>query len=251
MSTPEPVADKARRNSSRGVFGITLVELLIFIVIVSVGLAGVLTVYNTVVRRSADPLIAKQMTAIAEALLEEVQLMPFTLCDPDDAHAATATTNTVNPADPTQCASLPEAMGPEAGEARGHAVTPFDNVNVRKAIAAAIDVQGLIDTVLLGRGTALPLSFRHPQIPGAINIPHTFDPEQAKTLLEEAGLKRLSAPLPRTIDEIESFLSSRPAPASAPAMAQLTRRRCAAGTPRMPAASSSAGAGSAASGGRC
>jgi MSHA pilin protein MshD len=129
MSTRRPVADKARKVARYGVFGITLVELLVFIVIVSVGLAGVLAVFNTVVRRSADPLIAKQMTAIAEALLEEVQLMPFTLCDPDDAHAATATTNTVNPADPTQCASLPEAMGPEAGEARGNAVTPFDNVN--------------------------------------------------------------------------------------------------------------------------
>jgi len=109
--------------------GITLVELLVFIVVVSVGLAGILAVYNTVVQRSADPLITKQMTAIAEALLEEVQLMPFTFCDPDDAHATTATTNTVNPADPTQCASTPEAMGPEAGELRGHAVTPLDNVN--------------------------------------------------------------------------------------------------------------------------
>lgn len=129
MSTRRPVAGEAGKVARHGVFGITLVELLVFIVIVSVGLAGVLAVFNTVVRRSADPLIAKQMIAIAEALLEEVQLMPFTLCDPDDAHAATATTNTVNPADPTQCASLPEAMGPEAGEARGHAVTPFDNVN--------------------------------------------------------------------------------------------------------------------------
>lgn len=113
----------------RGMAGITLVELLVFIVIVSVGLAGILAVFNTVVRRSADPLITKQMTAIAEALLEEIQLMPFTLCDPDDAHAATATSSTVNPADPTQCASLPEAMGPEAGESRGHPVSPFDNVN--------------------------------------------------------------------------------------------------------------------------
>jgi peptide/nickel transport system substrate-binding protein len=65
---------------------------------------------------------------------------------------------------------------------------PFDNVDVRRAIAAAIDVEALIDTVLLGRGTALPLSFRHPQIPGAINIPHSYDPEQAKALLESAGL---------------------------------------------------------------
>ncbi len=128
MSIRDRVADLDYSNSRRGVFGITLVELLVFIVIVSVGLAGILTVFNTVVRRSADPLITKQITAIAEALLEEVQLMPFTFCDPDDAHAATATSNTVNPADPTQCASTPEAMGPE-GEFRGHTVTPFDNVN--------------------------------------------------------------------------------------------------------------------------
>jgi Xaa-Pro aminopeptidase len=32
-------------------------------------------------------------------------------------------------------------------------------------------------------------------------------------LLEESGLRRLSAPLPRTIDEVESFLSKRPAAA--------------------------------------
>jgi Xaa-Pro aminopeptidase len=34
-------------------------------------------------------------------------------------------------------------------------------------------------------------------------------------LLEESGLRRLSSPLPRTIEEIETFMNTRPAPASA------------------------------------
>ncbi len=71
--------------------GLTLIELIVFIVIVSVALVGVLTVINTTTKSSADPMIRKQMLAIAESLLEEVQLQPFTWCDPNDPKAATAT----------------------------------------------------------------------------------------------------------------------------------------------------------------
>jgi MSHA pilin protein MshD len=73
--------------------GISLIELLMFIVIVSVGLAGILSVMNVTTRASADPLLRKQAAAIAESLLEEVELHPFTYCDPDDALAATATSS--------------------------------------------------------------------------------------------------------------------------------------------------------------
>ena len=44
--------------------GLTLVELIVFIVIVSVGLAGILVTYDTVVRHSADPLVRKQALAV-------------------------------------------------------------------------------------------------------------------------------------------------------------------------------------------
>ena len=52
--------------------GLTLIELIIFIVVVLVGLAGVLTVLDTTVRGSADPVVRKQALALAEAMLEEV-----------------------------------------------------------------------------------------------------------------------------------------------------------------------------------
>jgi MSHA pilin protein MshD len=61
--------------------GTTLIELIVFIVIVSVALVGVLSVFNVTVRSSADPLQSKQALAIAEGMLEEVLLKSY--CDPD------------------------------------------------------------------------------------------------------------------------------------------------------------------------
>ncbi len=101
--------------------GISLIELIIFIVIVSTAVAGVLSVMNVTTQHSADPMLRKQAQAIAESLLEEIELQPFTYCDPDDANAATA-------ASTAGCATTPEAMGPETGETR-YSTPQFDNVN--------------------------------------------------------------------------------------------------------------------------
>ena len=54
--------------------GISLIELIMFIVIISAALAGILLVMNQVTGHSADPLIRKQALAIAESMLEEIQL---------------------------------------------------------------------------------------------------------------------------------------------------------------------------------
>ena len=63
--------------SKRRQLGFTLIELIIFIVVVSAALAGVLSVMNTVVKSSADPMLSKQTMAIAESLLEEILLKEF------------------------------------------------------------------------------------------------------------------------------------------------------------------------------
>ena len=57
--------------------GVSLVELIMFIVIVSVALAGILLVFNVTTKGSADPLVHKQALAAAESLLEEIQLQDF------------------------------------------------------------------------------------------------------------------------------------------------------------------------------
>lgn len=74
--------------------GFTLVEMIISIVVIGIGLAGVLVSFNVAVRSSANPLIAKQLVSIAEAEMEGVMLQDFT---------ALAST--------TVCASCPPGYG--------------------------------------------------------------------------------------------------------------------------------------------
>ena len=106
--------------------GFSLIELLVFIVVVGIAVTGVLSVYSQNARSSADPMVRKQAVAIAESLLEEVLVKPYTYCDPDDAQADTATSAVIGP---TGCATTVEAMGWEADETRYANLTPFDNVN--------------------------------------------------------------------------------------------------------------------------
>lgn len=61
--------------------GFTLIELVIFIVIVGIGVAGILSVFTTSIKNSADPMVRKQALAIAESLLEEIVAKEFK--DPD------------------------------------------------------------------------------------------------------------------------------------------------------------------------
>lgn len=65
---------------------------------------------------------------------------------------------------------------------------PFDQVAVRQAVALAIDRQKLVETVLLGSGTALPLSYYHPDLPWSLKIANPYDPQAARVALEAAGL---------------------------------------------------------------
>ncbi len=113
--------------------GLTLVELIVFIVIVSGALAGVLSVFLPATTASVDPLLRRQALAIAESLLEEVQLMPFTYCDPDDANLETATSS-------AGCAGLVQGLGPNAGETR-FGPLQFDNVGDY----AGYSMNGIVD----------------------------------------------------------------------------------------------------------
>lgn len=99
--------------------GISLVELIMFIVIVSIGVVGILSVMNVTTRASADPMQLKQAVAIAESLLEEIELQSFTFCDPDDANARTALSA-------VDCTTV-QGLGKTAGEKRD-AEPRFDNV---------------------------------------------------------------------------------------------------------------------------
>lgn len=65
------------RNFRKRQCGLTLIELIMFIVIVSVSLAGILLVMNVTVKSSADPVVRKQALAMADAIMDEVLAKDF------------------------------------------------------------------------------------------------------------------------------------------------------------------------------
>lgn len=137
------MCDRRRARRQRG---LTLLEQVVFIMIVGIAAAGIVGAIGYATRASVEPMIQKQALAIAEALLEEVQLMPFTYCDPDDAQAATADSATVGAGG---CAATVEGIGAE-GETRTSATTPFDNVSDYNGFVMA---GGVVDIA----GNAVPL----------------------------------------------------------------------------------------------
>jgi len=100
--------------------GLSLIEVVVFIVVLGIAFVGMLILFNRVTSASVDPVVRKQALAIAASLLEEVELHAFTYCDPDDANVYTA--NSAG-----DCSTV-EAIGAEAGETR-YASPRFDNVN--------------------------------------------------------------------------------------------------------------------------
>jgi MSHA pilin protein MshD len=57
--------------------GFTLIEMVMALVVIGIAITGVLLAFQTVVRGSADPVIAQQLIAIAESMAEEVSLEPY------------------------------------------------------------------------------------------------------------------------------------------------------------------------------
>lgn len=100
--------------------GFTLIEAILFIVIVGVAVFGILGAIGVINIRSAEPVQRKQAQLIAEALLEEVRLARMTYCDPNSPNYDSAT-STAN------CATVgatAEVWGQEGASGR-----PYDNVN--------------------------------------------------------------------------------------------------------------------------
>jgi len=64
--------------------GVSLIEAVLFIVVVSVALVVVLKAFDIANRGSADPVLRRQSLAIAQSLLDEISAKPFGDADSDD-----------------------------------------------------------------------------------------------------------------------------------------------------------------------
>jgi len=106
-------------NPPRRQRGLSLVELIIFMVVMGIAAVIVLQLMNYASTNSANPALRKQALLLAESYLEEVELARFTYCDPVDPAAPTANS-------PADCTVAPEIIGQEAASSVGR---PYDNVS--------------------------------------------------------------------------------------------------------------------------
>lgn len=121
--------------------GMSLIEVVVFIVVLGIGISGVLILYSQLTVASVDPVVRKQALAIAASLMEEIQLRGFTFCDPDDPNVFTA---------PVPPCTTAESIGPEAGETR-YADPRFDNVNDYHGFSmSGANIRDVTNTVIAG-----------------------------------------------------------------------------------------------------
>ncbi|MEY2653254.1 MAG: hypothetical protein RLZZ524_281 [Pseudomonadota bacterium] len=129
------MAASSRPAPPRRSRGLTLVELVLAMVVIGVGLAGVMLAYSTVSRGSADPLVQRQMQAIAEELIEEIALKPYAAAphDPPSTDCARDTWNDI---------------GDYAGYATTGRICSIDGLPI--AALAGYSVRVAIEPVALG-----------------------------------------------------------------------------------------------------
>jgi len=120
--------------------GLSMIEVIVFIVVLGIGISGLAVIYNQVTLASVDPLVRKQAVAVANSLMEEIQLRPFTFCDPDDVLVFTA-------ANPVACGTQ-EVIGVEGGESR-YAGPRYDNVSDYNGFTMAGSIQDISNTTVL------------------------------------------------------------------------------------------------------
>lgn len=125
-------------TTSRRQSGFSLIELIVFIVVVSVGIAGILMVMDVSVRSSADPMVRKQTVAAAESLLEEILLKSYD--DPDDTPAVVEASRALYD-DVSDYASYTTTGGMK--DITNSAIAGLTNYNVSSVTVAAPTLNGV------------------------------------------------------------------------------------------------------------
>ncbi|OAI11049.1 hypothetical protein A1359_15235 [Methylomonas lenta] len=113
--------------------GVTLVELILTMVIISVALVGILAVINLTVSHSADPLVNQQAIAIAESYLEEILLQNYS-----------GNTST-NRADFDDVDDYNNLLDNGAHDQQGTAITNLNQYTVSVSVAAPTVLAGSVN----------------------------------------------------------------------------------------------------------
>ncbi len=140
--------------------GVTLIELVVSIVIISIAIVGIMMLFIGTTRTSADPMIRAQALAIAQSYMDEIMMQPYVT---DGATSGRANYNEV---DDYNAISAGSAIEDQFGNTIASLSAYTIAVDVSLCSAAAcgsalnsVSAKKIIVTVSnAGLGTAVPLS---------------------------------------------------------------------------------------------
>jgi len=115
--------------------GVTLIELILSMVIISIAVTGVFSVMNFTVSHSADPVVQHQAIAIAEAYLEEIQLQSY--ADPNGSNAGESRVTYDDVDDYNGLNNI------GANDQNGNTVSNLSSYNVSVVVAPPVPISGI------------------------------------------------------------------------------------------------------------
>ena len=147
---------KPRRRSSHG--GFSLIELIVAMLLISIGVLGLLSAMSTLVKGSADPMGRKQAIAVAESLLEEIMLKDF--ANPTGGYTGTNRTQFDDVSDYVGYATtgIVDISGTAIGGLSGYNISSVTVVNTALGNIASTDAKLITVTVTAPDGQAISLS---------------------------------------------------------------------------------------------
>ena len=147
---------KPRKHSSHG--GFSLIEVIVAMLLISIGVLGVLSAMKTLVKGSADPMVRKQAIAVAESLLEEITLKDF--ANPTGGYIGTDRTQFDDVSDYAgyTTTGIVDISGTAISGLSGYNISSVTVVNAALGNIASTDAKLITVTVTAPGGEVISLS---------------------------------------------------------------------------------------------
>jgi len=134
--------------------GVTLVELILSMVIISIALTGIFTVMNLTVKHRADRVIRHPSISIAESYLEEILLQSY--ANPTGGYTGSDRSQFDDVDDYNSLSNT------GVYDSEGNAVSTLSNYNISISVSSAVTLSGAVNAKKItvsvaGMGTSLSL----------------------------------------------------------------------------------------------
>ena len=147
---------KSRKRPAHS--GFSLIEVIVAMLLISVGVLGILSAMNTLVKNSADPMVRKQAIAVAESLMEEITLKDF--ANPTGGYTGTDRTQFDDVSDYAgyTTTGIVDISGTAISGLSGYNISSVTVVNAALGSIASSDAKLITVTVTAPGGEAISLS---------------------------------------------------------------------------------------------